>query len=893
MNKTARGLSLSFKLTATYSMLILLVSGVLTISLYFQLRAVQRRAFRERLHDIVSFAVPLVDGDFHVQIVAPKDQGNPYYRTILARLQTIQATSSVITHIYTLRREGDRLVYIVDASPMQIAPAHVGQEYRRGDFLLTRELLSEPVMIEDEFYFGPDGVFLRGYAPILDSAGTSNGILGIEIDAAEVFASESQALRNTLAGFLATVPLALLLGWWLARRFTSPIGELLSGAERVAQRDLQQEVPVRSRDELGVLALAFNTMQAELLRSDLQFEEYTRSLEQHVLERTIQLETQIEQAITLNRITQMVASAGDLHTALTTVAQETGELLDASYCMIALLDASHTHLTVAAEWLRPIFWNSQGTASFFEEDSQRAMGLVIRVAEHPFMAQVIALKKSQVMSQPDVDFFPKAVHHFIQTRAVEGLLLTPLLVRGAVTGVVGVVIEQTARSFKLDEIRLAETVAGQVAGAIENARLFSEEQRQRRMAESLREVAVALTASLNLDTVLAKIMEQLRQVIQYDSAGLLLRQGEELIVSRSGQPGRAGNIGRSISLSSTGPAARVFKSRRPLVIADVEDDPHWLRWPGDQIRSWMGVALLAGEKPIGVLTVDSFKVDAYSEDDAQVVQIFANQAAIAIENARLYAEAQEARLAAETANQAKSDFLSNVSHELRTPLTSILGFARLIEKRLEEVILPKVQVEGPKTDRAIRQTRENIQIIVAESNRLTSLINDVLDLAKIEAGRMEWHMEPLAVTEVIERAVAATTTLFTEKQLQRTTIIEDGLPEIIGDRDRLIQVVINLLSNAAKFTDTGSVTCRARQLDGEIIISVIDTGSGIAPADQLAVFEKFKQVGDTLTDKPKGTGLGLPICQQIVEHHAGRIWVESEVGVGSNFSFSLPVKEQL
>jgi DNA-binding response OmpR family regulator/two-component sensor histidine kinase len=166
----------------------------------------------------------------------------------------------------------------------------------------------------------------------------------------------------------------------------------------------------------------------------------------------------------------------------------------------------------------------------------------------------------------------------------------------------------------------------------------------------------------------------------------------------------------------------------------------------------------------------------------------------------------------------------------------------------------------------------------------------VLDLAKIEAGKFTWNMESLAISDVIERAVAATSSLLETKKLTLVRNIEPGLPQITGDSDRLIQVVINLISNAVKFTDAGSITCSASGRDGELVVSVADSGIGIAPADQPKVFEKFKQVGDTLTDKPKGTGLGLPICKEIVEYHGGKIWVESEPGKGSTFSFTLPVK---
>lgn len=247
----------------------------------------------------------------------------------------------------------------------------------------------------------------------------------------------------------------------------------------------------------------------------------------------------------------------------------------------------------------------------------------------------------------------------------------------------------------------------------------------------------------------------------------------------------------------------------------------------------------------------------------------------------------------------KDDFLSTVSHELRTPLTSVLGFTKVIRKKLEEVVFPQLPPDDGKTARTVQQISDNISIIISEGERLTSLINDVLDLSKMEAGKIEWKQEFAPIAEILEQAVSATTSLFENKGI---IIIKDfaaGLPLISCDRDRIIQVVINLLSNAIKFTDKGSITVIVRRKSDSdspaengldyIMVSVADTGIGIAEKDRNNVFEKFKQVGDTLTDRPKGTGLGLPICKQIVEYHGGKIWVESTLGKGSVFSFVLPI----
>ncbi len=247
----------------------------------------------------------------------------------------------------------------------------------------------------------------------------------------------------------------------------------------------------------------------------------------------------------------------------------------------------------------------------------------------------------------------------------------------------------------------------------------------------------------------------------------------------------------------------------------------------------------------------------------------------------------------------KDDFLSTVSHELRTPLTSVLGFTKVIKKKLEDVIFPQLPSGDAKTGRTEQQIKENIGIIISEGERLTALINDVLDLSKMEAGKIEWKHESAPISEILGQAIAATTSLFEHKGIVIIKDIAAELPYVSCDRDRIVQVVINLLSNALKFTDNGSVTVTSRRLvnndciaeNGQdcIMVSIVDTGIGIAEKDQKNVFEKFKQVGDTLTDRPKGTGLGLPICKQIVEYHGGRIWVESRPGNGSVFSFVLPI----
>lgn len=253
-------------------------------------------------------------------------------------------------------------------------------------------------------------------------------------------------------------------------------------------------------------------------------------------------------------------------------------------------------------------------------------------------------------------------------------------------------------------------------------------------------------------------------------------------------------------------------------------------------------------------------------------------------------ELRVAKKVAEEANEAKSTFLSTVSHELRTPLTSIIGFTKLNKKNLVEKVIPKIDQDDPKAMKSVNRISENLDVIQSEGDRLLLLINDLLDLAKIEAGKIEWNMQQVNPGEIIERATTATFALFQQKpELKLSQKVPDHLPTIEGDKDRLIQVLINLLSNAYKFTDKGSVNIGAQLNDSTLTFSVTDTGSGIPPDHLDRVFERFKQIDENQAGKPKGTGLGLPICKEIVEYHGGRIWVESELGKGSTFAFTVPI----
>jgi PAS domain S-box-containing protein len=240
----------------------------------------------------------------------------------------------------------------------------------------------------------------------------------------------------------------------------------------------------------------------------------------------------------------------------------------------------------------------------------------------------------------------------------------------------------------------------------------------------------------------------------------------------------------------------------------------------------------------------------------------------------------------------KTEFITVVSHELRTPLTSILGFVEMINKKFVENVLPHLDMNDSKLSKAVSKINKNFKIILSEGERITSLINDVLDISKLESGKAIWNFGEISLKEVITDACKALSSLFEQKKLPCYIEVQPDLPAVYADKERLIQVVINLLSNALKFTEKGYIKCRAERNGDEILVSIEDTGIGIPEEEKERIFEKFKQVGDLIRGKPKGTGLGLPISKQIVEAHGGKIWVESKLGQGSIFYFTIPLKRK-
>jgi signal transduction histidine kinase len=330
-----------------------------------------------------------------------------------------------------------------------------------------------------------------------------------------------------------------------------------------------------------------------------------------------------------------------------------------------------------------------------------------------------------------------------------------------------------------------------------------------------------------------------------------------------------------------GAVGRAAAARAPVQVADVSDTQVYESRIRDVLvqsgfRSLLAVPLVSEDEVVGALVVNRRVAGEFPPRIVELLRTFATQSALAIQNARLFSELEDKRRQLEEANQHKSEFLASVSHELRTPLNAIIGFSEVMLERLFGEVNEKQE--------------EYLQDILSSGRHLLSLINDILDLAKIEAGRMELEAGDFDLPQAIDNTLV----LIRERALRRGITVErtvdPALGEIRGDERKIKQVMLNLLSNAVKFTpEGGRIAVRAAAANGTAEVSVVDTGVGIAPEDQEAVFEEFRQVGTDYARKHEGTGLGLALARKFVELHGGKIWVTSQVGQGSTFTFSIPI----
>jgi signal transduction histidine kinase len=465
---------------------------------------------------------------------------------------------------------------------------------------------------------------------------------------------------------------------------------------------------------------------------------------------------------------------------------------------------------------------------------------------------------------------------------IRTVLAVPILKGDDLLGVLGIYHLDEVRPFTDKQIALVETFADQAAIAIDNVRLLDELRQSLQQQTATADVLKLISRStFDLKSVLNTLVESAARLCAADIATIARQKDEyyHVVASYGTPPGYQEYVGTLPLERGRGSVfGRVLLECKPVQIVDVLADPEYAMRELQKragYRTMLGVPLLREGVPIGLLNVNRKSVRPFTDKQIELVTTFADQAAIAIENVRLFDEIQDKSRQLEEASQHKSQFLANMSHELRTPLNAILGYAELM------------------ADGAYGEPSEKmvgiLQRLEANGRHLLGLINDVLDLSKIEAGQLELELSDYSVQDIAQTVRSTLEPLATDKKLTFKVEVAPQLPPGRGDGRRLTQVLINLVGNAIKFTDAGEVAIKAEANNGSFHVSVRDTGPGISSADQARLFQEFQQADNAITRKKGGTGLGLAISKRIIEMHGGKIWVESQPGQGSTFTFTLPM----
>jgi signal transduction histidine kinase len=400
---------------------------------------------------------------------------------------------------------------------------------------------------------------------------------------------------------------------------------------------------------------------------------------------------------------------------------------------------------------------------------------------------------------------------------------------------------------------------------------------------ALSEVGRAVSSTLDLQTVLNSIVVHAGPLAGADGCAIYeyeeATQEFHLRATHNYDPALVAAITASPLRRGEGVMGRAAERGEPIQVPDITQPGAYETRQRDVLvragfRALLSVPLLFEDRIIGSLSVNRKAPGEYTSDVIEVLKTFATQSVLSLENARLFREIADQSRELEIASQHKSEFLANMSHELRTPLNAIIGFSEVLLERMF----------GEMND---KQT-EYLQDIMGSGRHLLSLINDILDLSKVEAGRMELEPSEFHLPTALDDACTLVRERASRRNIALRVTVDERIGEVRADERKIKQVMLNLLSNAVKFTpEGGRIEVRAVPSNGFSEVSVSDTGVGIAPEDQAVVFDEFRQVG-TSAAKREGTGLGLALSRKFIELHGGKIWVESQVGVGSTFTFTIP-----
>jgi signal transduction histidine kinase len=770
--------------------------------------------------------------------------------------------------------EGGR-AYVVDAQSRLIAHPDISLVLQKTDVSGlpqvhdARANLANAQGVPAEATFGRS---LQGKEVLSASATIEplGWLVFVDLPIEEAFGPIYASVQRTVVLLLVGLAISAVASLFLVRRMVSPIQTLQAGAARIGAGALDHRIEVKGSDELGALAGEFNRMAEQL-------QEYYAGLEHKVEERTRELSEALEQQTATAEILRVISSSPtDLQTVLDAVAQSAARLCDANDAYIVRVEGG-AYRVVAQHGSLP--------RPPIDESFPVSSDLVVGRA----LIERRTIHISDVFAEPDSEF--ARAKKMARQQGFRTILVAPMLREDVAIGAIGV-RSTDVHPFTSKQIALLETFADQAVIAVENTRLFNELQsRTRELARSveqlrsLSEVGQAVNSTLDLQEVLSTIVKHAVQLSATDG-GAIYEADEEIggfrLRATYGLPQDLVEVMRATPLrAGEGATGRAAALRTPVQIPDLRADQSY---PGSLqriseragFRSLLSVPLLREGRVLGSLAVSRTAAGEFPSEVVDLLQTFAAQSTLAIQNARLFREIAHKSHELEVASQHKSQFLANMSHELRTPLNAILGYT--------ELIVDGIYGEVP------AKLGEVLERVQGSGRHLLGLINDVLDLSKIEAGQLTLAANDYSFHDVVQTVISGVESLAAEKQLKLVTNLAADLPVGRGDERRITQVLMNLVGNAIKFTDAGEVAVRVTAPDGMFVASVADTGPGIPEDQQQRIFEEFQQVDSSSTRKKGGTGLGLAIAKRIVELHGGHIWVESTVGKGSTFSFSLPVR---
>jgi signal transduction histidine kinase/HAMP domain-containing protein/putative methionine-R-sulfoxide reductase with GAF domain len=496
-----------------------------------------------------------------------------------------------------------------------------------------------------------------------------------------------------------------------------------------------------------------------------------------------------------------------------------------------------------------------------------------------------AVLSRSVIHYPDVENgedVPEISRRANKAVGFKGVVYAPMVWEGKAIGVIFVGRDYVG-PFSDKDIALLKTFADQAVIAIQNARLFNETKEALDQQRASGEVLSAISSSI-ADTapVFETILGSCERLFAGKEAVIDL-VGEDGLVHLGAYHGPRREQIKDVyphTLDTTSATGTAMARRTVVHYASAEELPPFAQraFGAFGAKAAIGAPMLWEGKGIGAIWVIRDYAGPFSDKEIALLKTFADQAVIAIQNARLFREIQDKSRQLEIANKHKSEFLANMSHELRTPLNAIIGFSEVLQEKLFGDVNDKQQ--------------DYLNDIHSSGKHLLGLINDILDLSKVEAGRMELDLSTFDIASALSNAMTLVRERAQRHNVALRMDVDPGLGEVTADERKVKQILVNLLTNAVKFTpDGGRINVTAHRDAESLVVAVRDTGIGIAPEDHEAVFEEFRQVGRDYTKKQEGTGLGLTLTKKFVELHGGRIWVESEPGKGSTFTFTIPVSD--